>query len=80
MKKYFLVAVSFLLGFFSIKNTFAVNEMVTFMDNISTQWLATTSDIMATPIWQILYFVIGMVVIVTVIWVFLSVFWFFKKT
>ena len=79
MKKYFLLAISSFLLFFNIIKTYAANEMVTFMDDIWTNWLATSWEIMATPVWQILYFVIGMVVIVTVVWVFLSVFWFFKR-
>jgi len=78
MKKIFTLIVS-LFAFLASSLTASANTFVTVLDDVSTGWVDTVPAILNTPLWNVIYFLIGITVITTALWILLSIFTYFKN-
>lgn len=64
------------LASFLLPSAEASNPMATMVGNTSSWSIAAAGDIMATPFWSIVYFIIGIALLSVAIWV---IFWISRK-
>lgn len=64
------------LASFLVPAAEASNPMATMVGNTSSWSIAAAGDIMATPFWSIVYFIIGIALLSVAIWV---IFWISRK-
>lgn len=64
------------LASFLLPSAEASNPMATMVGNTSSWSIAAAGDIMATPFWSIVYFIIGIALLSVAIWV---IFWISNK-
>jgi len=79
MKKYLLLLVALGGTFLLSANTFANTGFTDTLTTISNGWLDNVPVIMATPVGGFIYFVIGMLIIMTIVWVVMGIIKWGKK-